>query len=341
MSETPIPRDQTQLFGHQAAQQAFISAWNAGRLPHAWLITGAAGIGKATLAYHMARWVLAADRPATQLTLPARHHLYRQVSQATAPGLLVIEPVEREKTGGTFIISVTQVRGGFDDREGVKQNFKGMFDFFQHSSAADGWRIVIIDQADQLNENAQNAVLKILEEPPVRALILLTTSQPGKLLPTIRSRCRHLGLQPLNEGELQQAARAAHIDLPANSSAVLRAANGSIGELARLQQLDVTSLDSQLDSLLKTLPQVDWQKLHELAGKVSRKEAEPQFDLLLELLASKMQARFTEQPAASLPGQALQQKINAIKFAHLDRTASLIEIFNYLQKTIAAANRAA
>ena len=335
------PRDQTRLFGHGAAQSAFINAWHAGRVPHAWLIHGQAGIGKATFAYHLARWVMTPERPTDTLQLPEGHALYRQFSAGAVPGLLVIEPVEREKTGGQFIISVTQVRGGFDDRTDVKREFKGIYEFLRHTSAGDGWRIVIIDQADMLNEAAQNAVLKILEEPPARALIVLTTSQPGRLLPTIRSRCRQLALGPLPEAELESAAKSVGFNLPKDAAPWLRAARGSLGELARVLTLDVAGMDDIIGRLLRDLPQLDWQAVHQFAVQIARKDAEPQFDLAMELLADRMRALTTRQPAIARDWPALALKIRAIKDAHLDTGAGLIDIFSQIQKMVAVAGRAA
>lgn len=339
--DLPSARDQTHLFGHQAAQQAFMQAWQAGRVPHAWLISGAAGIGKATFAFHLARWVMAADRPADTLALPTGHPLYKQFSAGAVPGLLVIEPVEREKTGGHFIISVTQVRGGFDDRTDVKRDFKGIYEFLRHTSAGDGWRIVIIDQADMLNEAAQNAVLKILEEPPARALIILTSSQPGRMLPTIRSRCRQLTLSPLSPAELESAAKATGFALPSDAVTWLRAAKGSLGELARLLSLDVAGIDGQIARLLADLPQIDWQGVHALAAQIGRKDAERQFDLAMELLTARLQAMATSQPALSRDWAALTLKIRTIKDSHLDTGAGLVDIFSQIQKMVAVAGRAA
>nr|WP_048849712.1 DNA polymerase III subunit delta' [Tanticharoenia sakaeratensis] len=171
------PRTAAAVLGHDAAVHAFRSAWAAGRLHHAWLLHGPEGIGKATLAFRLARIVLGAEDMASPEG--------RRVSAGTHADLLVI-------------------RRGFDEKRGrpraeiVMDDVAPIQQFLRRTAAEAGWRVVLIDGAEYLNRNAANALLKLLEEPPPKAVILMTSAAPGRLLPTIRSRCRRLGLDPLD-----------------------------------------------------------------------------------------------------------------------------------------------
>ena len=200
LGEFPHPRETHALFGHRAAEATLAQAFAGGRLHHAWLLAGRAGIGKATLAYHMARHMLARpeerDPAAATLDVPPGSAATRQVARLAHPGLLVLRrPYDLKSKRLLSVISVDEVRR--------LRGFLGL------TGAEGGWRVVIVDSADELNANAANALLKSLEEPPPRALFLLVTSQPSGLLPTIRSRCRRLDLAPLDAESLQRAAEAA------------------------------------------------------------------------------------------------------------------------------------
>jgi len=186
----PGPRQAERLVGHDAALAAFHAAWRGGRLHHAWLIGGPPGIGKATLAFRIARWVLAGG-PETDasLALPPSHPAFRKVAIGSHPDLAVLERSENTKTG--------RMR-----TEIVVDDVRTLASFLRLTPAESDWRVAIVDPADDLNREAANALLKILEEPPPRALVLLVAHAPGRLLPTIRSRCRRLMLRPLAEAEV-------------------------------------------------------------------------------------------------------------------------------------------
>ena len=189
--EPPHPRETSVLFGHAEAEQTLLEAYRSGRIPHAWLIGGESGIGKATLAYRMARFVLAypdpampAVRKATSLAIPADHPVARRIAGQAHGDLLSLERVINEKTGKLFtVIRVDDIRRSVP--------------FFGSTAGEGGWRIAIVDSVDELNKESENALLKVLEEPPPRALLLLVSNAPGRILPTIRSRCRMLMLRPL------------------------------------------------------------------------------------------------------------------------------------------------
>ena len=198
----PHPCETEHLFGHDAACAQVLEAFNGDRMHHAWMLTGPKGIGKASLAYQIARFLLAADPPgdslfgtpppATSLAVPADHPVASRIRAGSEPGLCILRRPVDDKTGKLkTVIPVDTVRE-------LRQ-------FFSLSAGGNGRRVVIVDCIDDMNANAANALLKVLEEPPQEAVLLLVTHQPGRILPTIRSRCRTLACAPLSPEDLQRA----------------------------------------------------------------------------------------------------------------------------------------
>lgn len=266
----PEPRETAVLFGHAEAEQALLEAYRSGRVPHAWLIGGPSGIGKATLAYRMARFVLAhpdpampAVRGATSLAVPADHPVARRIAGQAHSDLLAIHRVVNEKTGKLF----TEIR--VDD---VRRSVS----FFGSTAGEGGWRIAIVDPVEDLNRNGENALLKVLEEPPPRALLLLVSHAPGRVLPTIRSRCRTLLLRPLEPGDVARAAAAAlgEKEPSAEIRDAAEAADGSVGRALMFLEGDALELRRQVIQLLERLPQVDQRALHALGEELTGTETE-------------------------------------------------------------------
>src|SRR5476649_710129 len=199
------PRETAVLFGHREAETALLNAYRSGRIPHAWLIGGAQGIGKATLAYRMARFVLAHRNPlapevqrAETLNVAASDPVARHVAAGAHGGLLTLERSLNDKGVLRTVITVDETRETIS--------------FFGSTAAVDGWRVCIVDTVDELNANAANALLKVLEEPPQRSLFLLVSHASARVLPTIQSRCRKLALRPLGiDDVIHAAAEAAQI----------------------------------------------------------------------------------------------------------------------------------
>ena len=156
-----------------------LDALRAGRMHHAWLITGPEGVGKATLAYRFARRLLAGQPAEESLRLDQAHPVFRRVAAASHADLLTVERVyddRRKRMKTQFAVDdIRRING-----------------FMSLTPAEGGWRVAIIDGAEELNQASANALLKVLEEPPPGAILLLVCSAVGRLLPTIRSRCRRL-----------------------------------------------------------------------------------------------------------------------------------------------------
>jgi DNA polymerase III subunit delta' len=256
---SPHPRQTSVLFGHREAEAALLNAYRSGRIPHAWLIGGAAGVGKATLAYRMARFVLAHRNPlgsdvqrAETLHVDPSDPVARHVAAGAHGGLLTLERTLNDKGVLRTVITVDETRETIS--------------FFGSTAAVEGWRVCIVDTVDELNPNAANALLKILEEPPRQALFLLVSHAPARVLPTILSRCRKLLLRPLATSDVIGAAAAAAnipIDDPALSEAAA-AAEGSVAHALTLLGGDALKLHQRTAALLATLPRIDPRELHAL-----------------------------------------------------------------------------
>ena len=255
----PHPRETPVLFGHQEAEAALLSAYKSGRIAHAWLIGGAQGIGKATLAYRMARFVLTHRDPlgtavqrADTLAIDANAPVARHIASGAHGGLLALERTANDKGVLRTVITVDETRETIS--------------FFGSTAAIEGWRVCIVDTVDELNPNAANALLKILEEPPQQSLFLLISHAPARVLPTILSRCRKLPMRPLATDDVVRAAAQA-ISRNANDPALGAAAAAAEGSVARALTLlggDALKLQKRTAAMLATLPRVDPRELHAL-----------------------------------------------------------------------------
>lgn len=277
----PHPRETLTLFGHAAAQTAFLDAHASGRLHHAWLITGPRGVGKATLAWRVARFLLAtppehggmfAPPPPGSLDIPGDHPVARRMLQLAEPRLFLLRRGPNEKeTALSAEIRIDEVRR--------------MKSFFALSAADGGRRVAIIDAADEMSNGAANALLKLLEEPPAQVTFLVIAHQPHRLLPTIRSRCRELRLAALPPDLLGAALTQAGgaVD-PGEVVAYAELAAGSVGEAFRLTNLDGMRSYANLIALMGTLPRLDRSRALALAETGAGRGAEPRFDLIVTLL---------------------------------------------------------
>jgi DNA polymerase-3 subunit delta' len=330
------PRRNPNLIGHQAAVHALARAAESGRLPHAILLAGPRGIGKATLAFRFARWLLArpADAeglfglpPHGDLAIDANHPVARRIAANGHADLLTVERAwdpKRKRLKGEIVVDDVRAVAGF----------------FHLTASEGGWRIVIIDGADEMNRNAANALLKILEEPPKGALLLLVCHAVGRMLPTIRSRCRTITLQTLAEDEvillLQQHRPALSSD---DAVGLARLAEGSIGRALELADAGGIPLYRAISGLIGSLPQLDVTALYQLADSVARGEDDAYrtlLDLLLDFVTRLAVGAAEEQPRAAFPGE--ETLLLRLGQGRVDRWITVWESLNALFRRADAVN---
>jgi DNA polymerase-3 subunit delta' len=272
-----LPREVDGLFGHEAALGEFHDALQSGRMHHAWLIVGPEGIGKATLAYRFARTVLAeGERGDARQGLDRDHPVFRKVAALSHPNLLLIRRswVEKSKRYSQWI-GVEEVRR--------------LRAFLGHSAGEGGWRVVVVDRADELNQNAANALLKALEEPPPKTLFLLISSAEGRLPVTIRSRARILRVAALGEEDVEKAVvvaleRDGHKADADTLSAAIALSQGSVRRALELVSSAGIELYGEILAALGGLPEIDGTRLHRLVDRLAGVSDSERLDLYLALL---------------------------------------------------------
>ncbi|HWF63530.1 MAG TPA: DNA polymerase III subunit delta' [Rhizomicrobium sp.] len=280
----PHPRETQMLVGQDVVLTRAARAIRGGKAPQGWLISGPPGIGKATLAYRIARYLLAygaRDAGAADLSVPASDPNAIQVTAGSHPGLLVLKRGINERTGKPMTeLPVSEVRR--------------LAGFFGMTSGAGGWRVAIVDTADDMNDNAANAILKLLEEPPSRAMLILIANRPGQLLPTIRSRCQRLDLRPLDEKTVADALKVYLPDADAEElRSLARLSGGSIGAALSLAEGEGRELAAEADKLVESAAAPDVIALLSLGERLWRiRDGLSRFgDFLTEALAARIRAR--------------------------------------------------
>ncbi|GAA3093781.1 DNA polymerase III subunit delta' [Rhizobium viscosum] len=324
------PAENTKLFGHEEAEDFLAQFYRSGKGHHAILIEGPEGIGKATLAFRFANHVLSHPDPASA---PERiadpdpaSAVSRQIASGASHNLLHLSRPVDEKTGKVkSAITVDEVR-----RAGK---------FFSQTSGTGNWRIVIIDPADDMNRNAANAILKILEEPPKRAMFLVLSHAPGKLLPTIRSRCLPLKLAPLDDGALVSAL--AHLGVEGEGQALLSAAKGSVGEALKLLNYGGGEIIQAYNDVLSSEGPAARKAMHRLADALSGREADTIFDFFVShvgddvmnrarLAAGEGQIAAAERLARLY--SEITEKLTVSDAYNLDRKQTIMEVLSEIKQ---------
>jgi DNA polymerase III subunit delta' len=301
----PPPRANPDLVGHEAAETALRQLVGNSRLPHALLLSGPRGIGKATLAYRFARFLLsqadgggATDMfgapvdPGSGLFVAPDSGVFRRVMAGGHADLLTVErafDVRRKRLRSEIVVD--------DVRE--------IATFLHLTAAEGGWRVVIVDGADALNRNAGNALLKILEEPPRRTLLLLIAHSPGRLLPTIRSRCRQMKLAALSPADLRALLDRYGPGLSDEEAGfIVELAEGSIGRALDLAGSNGAELYRAILAMLERRPGIDVPALHAFAEKLARSDAEESYRTAEELLRQHLARNAAEAARAGHRGEA-------------------------------------
>ena len=281
----PHPRETRCLFGQGRAEAAFLNAWKGGRLHHAWLLRGPQGVGKATLSYRIARAMIAQEIPVpggffgdaapivpVTLDVPAECPVNARIVAQAEPRLFVLRRTVNPTTGRMRNdIAVDDVRA--------------MRRFLQLSAADGGWRVIIVDDADQMNRSAANALLKYLEEPPASCLFLLVSHAPAGLLPTIRSRCRTLDLAPLGADDLAFALGALDVRAaPGSETALAQLSTGSVGQSLRMIANDGLTTYAHLIALMSQGRGMDRAAMAQLAERCTGRQSAERYVSVLSLL---------------------------------------------------------
>jgi len=322
LPDVPHPRSQDRLFGHAAIEADLAADWRAGRLPHALLLGGPEGIGKATLAYRLARAVLAGPQACAHphaLDLSPTHPVFRQVASLTHPDLLVLRRVpEAGEEKIPTVIPAEMVRR--------------VRSFFGATAASGGWRVCIVDAVDELNAFGANALLKTLEEPPPRALFLLVTHAPGRVLPTIRSRTRLVRLRPLASEDVLAALdhlRAGDVELdPALLPAAAAASQGSVRRAVVLARGEGMEVRAATLRALDQLPAPRPDELHALGARLQGDRGDG-LALFTEAVSDYIAARATDGAEPPLRLVRLGEVWEKVR-----RSAIEAEVFNLDRKAL-------
>jgi DNA polymerase-3 subunit delta' len=320
------PRDRFDLIPDAAAEAAFVDAQARGRLHHAWLLCGVEGSGKSTFAYRAARRLLGAapDPSRGPLGSDPWDPVSRQISAQSHPDLLVLERlVEGGKTKKS--ISVDQARD--------------LPEFFSKSPSQAHYRVAIIDAADDLNLNAANALLKVLEEPPERGVLFLVTHAPGRLLATIRSRCRRLAFPVWPQHALEEMVRNRTGVSSAEAARIAGMAGGSPGQALALASGATLEAD-QIAQDWVNAEHVDRAEALAIADKFRGAEGQERFETLMDRLTAAVKVRALEEGASGARWADLWTRLSELPdrtaAINLDRADVLAGALADLQRTKAA-----
>lgn len=325
----PHPRETQRLIGQGAALDLVSRAIRSRRPPQAWLMCGPPGVGKATMAYRIARYVLAygaSDQGAEDLSVPANDPATQLLAAGSHPGLLVLKRGLNDQGKLMTVLGVEEVRR--------------LNSFFGMSAGAGGWRVVIVDTADDMNDNAANALLKLLEEPPAKAMLLLLTNTPGRLLPTIRSRCQRLTLKPLSDSDMSAELENLRPDSSSDErDALVALSGGSLGAALRLAGGEGITLAQDAAKLIDRASAPDIVALSQLSDRLARMT--DGLDLFGEFLLQNLTLRIRAKALAGQPGlnkwvdalERIGRSFGRTSALHLDARQTLISAARDLNAT--------
>ena len=315
----PHPREQFSFFGHREGENAFLEGLREGRLHHAWLIGGPQGIGKATLAYRVARAVLdpvkSHDRSIESLEAAPDSRVSRQVAVLSHPDLAVLRRAPAtDKKGPSTTIPVDAVRKALS--------------MFGSTASDDGYRVCIVDSAEDLTIASANALLKVVEEPPPRSIFLIVSHAPQRVLPTIRSRCRRLLLRPLDDADITAAIASLGAPWDEVSPDLLdqarRLGEGSVRRTLDLLDGEKVAFIAQIHSLLDALPRTDPKQILALSESLARRDADASYELALDTVEMWVSKRLHQ--AANLGAARLAPLVEVCD--KIARQAREIDVYN-------------
>lgn len=287
MSMLPHPATRRDLFGHDDVETTLRLAVAGNRLPHALLISGPNGVGKATLGYRLARFLLAhgpvagkAAELATDLSIAPDHPAARLIATGAHPDLFVVGDAANGEGGGTVQVDAV--------REVIRR--------MTHTSAGGAWRVALIDPAEALNRNAANAILKLLEEPPPYALFILISHTPGLMPATIRSRTVRLRLRPLGDDAFRACLASLDLDAGGDVGLAYRLSGGVPGAAATLLTDGLADIAAFAD-LLDNPGKGDAEAVRMTAGKLARKDNLVAFEAALVRFRARLHDRLRTEAA--------------------------------------------
>jgi DNA polymerase-3 subunit delta' len=332
MTEIRHPREVFDLEGHEASEAAFEATRARGRLHHAWLLTGPEGVGKATFAYRAARRLLGAPADPAHGVLGSSpdHPVSRQIIAHAHPDLFVLERLG-EDGKVRKVIPVDEARG--------------LSEFFSKSPASAPHRVAIVDATDDLNVNAANAILKTLEEPPAHGILLMVSHSPGRLLPTIRSRCRRLAFSPLSLEETARFVRDREDVSVEDSLRLAKMSGGAPGRAWALAGAKAIEMDDAARALIEGLPRLDEAMALSIADRFRGAEGQAQFNLLFDRLAERVHGFSMDRAGQGIGGldrwaqawETLQRLPREVEALNLDRADALFTALGELRQAARAA----
>lgn len=346
LPNAPHPREALVFIGHRQQEEAFLTALRSGRMHHAWLLGGPEGIGKASFAYRAARFMLGAGDPlrraaeARDLAMPEEDGAARKIAAQSHPDLHLLRRIAKpDGKSFTSNIPVDLVRR--------------VIDRFGSSAGEGGWRVCIVDSAEDLDRPGANALLKLLEEPPPRCLFLIVAHAPGRVLPTIRSRCRLLSFEPLAPDNVAEAAQLAleRMRLPYDASALGRAAalsDGSVKRALAYVDPETLALVEAVRARLDALPSIDLSALLALGEDVAGRAGEADFAVMIETvqswLSEHLHAHAGAGPARLAPlaevWERLARAAAEVETYNLDRRPLVMSLFHDLSEAVARSRAA-